>query len=236
LASKATGYPLAFVAAKLGLGISLPEIQNAVTKKTQACFEPSLDYIVTKIPRWDLSKFEGVSQEIGSAMKSVGEVMAIGRTVEESFQKALRMVDPAIPGFQPGPKNLSMDQIRQELANPTDKRVFAIAQTLHEGTMDIDEIHNISKIDYWFLYKLEKIVNTWKKLEGVGGGLGSVSRDLMLEAKQMGYSDIQIAQAVPGENSEDAVRESRLAFDIKPLPSRSTPSLLSTPPRRTTCT
>ena len=187
LASKATGYPLAFVAAKLGLGISLPEIQNAVTKKTQACFEPSLDYIVTKIPRWDLSKFEGVSQEIGSAMKSVGEVMAIGRTDEESFQKALRMVDPAIPGFQPGPKNLSMDQIRQELANPTDKRVFAIAQTLHEGTMDIDEIHNISKIDYWFLYKLEKIVNTWKKLEGVGGGLGSVSRDLMLEAKQMGY-------------------------------------------------
>ena len=207
LASKATGYPLAFVAAKLGLGISLPEIQNAVTKKTQACFEPSLDYIVTKIPRWDLSKFEGVSQEIGSAMKSVGEVMAIGRTVEESFQKALRMVDPAIPGFQPGPKNLSMDQIRQELANPTDKRVFAIAQTLHEGTMDIDEIHNISKIDYWFLYKLEKIVNTWKKLEGVGGGLGSVSRDLMLEAKQdPSLGLVQVRGRVPGNWLGDEVR------------------------------
>lgn len=128
LASKATGYPLAFVAAKLSLGITLPEIQNSVTKSTQACFEPSLDYIVTKIPRWDLAKFQGVSTEIGSAMKSVGEVMAIGRTWEECLQKAMRMVDPSIEGFQLRKRYQKEEALKYELTNPSDQRIYAIAQ------------------------------------------------------------------------------------------------------------
>jgi carbamoylphosphate synthase large subunit len=146
LASKATGYPLAFVAAKLCLGLPLTEVQNSVTKKTQACFEPSLDYVVTKIPRWDLTKFIGVSKEIGSAMKSVGEVMGIGRTIEESMQKAMRMVDPAVPGFQPHDRFETMEDLIHELEVPTDRRVFAIAQALHEKTLSVSEIHDITKI------------------------------------------------------------------------------------------
>ena len=216
LASKATGYPLAFVAAKLSLGIPLTDVQNAITKKTQACFEPSLDYIVTKVPRWDLAKFEGVSQEIGSAMKSVGEVMGIGRTIEESFQKALRMVDPSVAGFQPKKHKMTVEELRHELAVPTDKRVFAIAQALHENSLTIDEMHDISKIDYWFLYKCERMVNTWKKLEQVDC-VSNLSHSLMLEAKQMGYSDKQIAEAVQGSNTEDDVRGSRLGYNIKPF-------------------
>lgn len=208
---------MAFVAAKLSLGMPLTEVQNAITKKTQACFEPSLDYIVTKIPRWDLAKFEGVSQEIGSAMKSVGEVMGIGRTIEESFQKALRMVDPSVKGFQPKAKKMTLEELKHEIEIPTDKRVFAIAQALHEGSLTIDEIHDLSKIDYWFLYKCERMVNTWKKLEKVEGGVGALDRELMLEAKQMGYSDIQIAEAVPGGHDEDEVRKARMGFDVKPF-------------------
>ena len=216
LASKATGYPLAFVAAKLSLGIPLPEVQNAVTKKTQACFEPSLDYIVTKVPRWDLGKFENVSKEIGSAMKSVGEVMAIGRTVEESFQKALRMVDPSYPGFQ---KTLTFtkDELLKELAKPTDKRVFAIAQALHEESLTVDEIHDITKIDHWFLRRCENIVKTWKKAESAGS-LQAIDSGLMTEIKQRGYSDVQVTNMLGmSKSDEDAVRSHRKGMGIEPV-------------------
>jgi carbamoyl-phosphate synthase (ammonia) len=214
LASKATGYPLAFVAAKLCLGIPLTEVQNAVTKKTQACFEPSLDYIVTKMPRWDMGKFEGVSTEIGSAMKSVGEVMGIGRTMEESFQKALRMVDPAIKGFQPR-YEYTMDELKQELAVPTDRRVYAIAQALYEKSLTVDEIHEITKIDHWFLRRLENIVKTWDKMTETS--LQDMSLDLVKEAKLNGYSDIQIGEAVKGGASEDDVRSKRIEAGIVPV-------------------
>ena len=215
LASKATGYPLAFVAAKLSLGIPLTGITNAVTKKTQACFEPSLDYIVTKIPRWDMSKFEGVSTQIGSAMKSVGEVMGIGRTVEESFQKALRMVDPSVKGFQKRMRFHTMEELKEELAVPTDKRIYAIAQALHEKTLTVDEIHEITKIDHWFLRRLENTVKTWDKMEHLS--LGDVSDELMLEAKQMGYSDVQIAGILKDNPSEDEVRQKHISAGIKPF-------------------
>lgn len=214
LASKATGYPLAFVAAKLCLGIPLTEVQNAVTKKTQAAFEPSLDYIVTKIPRWDMSKFEGVNKEIGSAMKSVGEVMGIGRTVEESFQKALRMVDPSIRGFQPKFRYETMEDLLQELSVPTDRRVYAIAQALHEKTMTVEEIHDITKIDHWFLRRCENIVKTWDKLEPLT--LDDVTEDMMLEAKKMGYSDVQLSNILKDNPTEDAVRAKRKGYGIKP--------------------
>ena len=165
LASKATGYPLAFVAAKLALGIPLNEVQNAVTKKTQACFEPSLDYIVTKIPRWDMSKFEGVATNIGSAMKSVGEVMSIGRTMEESLQKAIRMVDPSNPGYSPKFK-FTHEELLTELKAPTDRRIFAIAQAMYEKSLSVAEIHDITKIDHWFLRRCENIVKTYDAMAG----------------------------------------------------------------------
>ncbi len=212
LASKATGYPLAFVAAKLCLGLPLDSVQNSVTKKTQACFEPSLDYIVTKIPRWDMSKFEGVSTQIGSAMKSVGEVMGIGRTTEESLQKALRMVDPSIKGFYPKYK-YTMDELKEELAVPTDRRIYAISQALYEKSMTVEEIHDITKIDHWFLRRCEAIVKTWDKMNG--SSLDSLSDDIMLEAKKHGFSDVQIAETV-GSN-EDDVRTKRVAAGIKPF-------------------
>ena len=214
LASKATGYPLAFVAAKLCCGLPLTEVTNAVTKKTQACFEPSLDYIVTKVPRWDMAKFQGVSKEIGSAMKSVGEVMGIGRTVEESFQKALRMVDPSVPGFGPKGRFESMDALKRELEVPTDRRVFAIAQALHDKTMTVSEIHDITKIDHWFLRRLEDIVKTWDKMEGYN--IESMTDDVLLEAKKMGFSDIQIADCLQGTPSEDDVRAIRIKAGITP--------------------
>lgn len=216
LASKATGYPLAFVAAKLALGLPMTDVKNAVTKKTQACFEPSLDYIVTKIPRWDMSKFQGVSTQIGSAMKSVGEVMGIGRTVEESMQKAMRMVDPSVPGFQPSSiKGFdSMDELKKELDVPTDRRVFAIAQALHEKTMTVDEIHDITKIDHWFLRRLEAIVKTWDKMEAVS--INEMTDDLMREAKKMGYSDVQISSCLKGNPSQEQVREKRVNAGIVP--------------------
>ena len=215
LASKATGYPLAFVAAKLCLGIPLTEVINQVTKKTQACFEPSLDYVVTKIPRWDMSKFEGVSTEIGSAMKSVGEVMSIGRTIEETLQKAMRMVDPSVPGFEPKHTYETMEDLKKELEVPTDRRLFAIAQALHEKTLSVAEIHEITKIDHWFLRRLEAIVKTWDRMELTT--LNDMSHELMLEAKKNGYSDIQIARAVKGGSDEDTVRQKRIGMGIEPV-------------------
>jgi carbamoyl-phosphate synthase (ammonia) len=214
LASKATGYPLAFVAAKLCLGLPMTEVINQVTKKTQAAFEPSLDYIVTKIPRWDMGKFQGVSRQIGSAMKSVGEVMGIGRTMEESIQKALRMVDPSIAGFQPKYRFETLSELKQELKFPTDKRIYAIAQALHEKTLTVNEIHEITKIDHWFLRRLENIVKTWEKLETTT--LDEMSHDLMLEAKKMGYSDQQIAACLKGDYKEDDIRKKRIGFGILP--------------------
>ncbi|GAX13177.1 carbamoyl-phosphate synthase [Fistulifera solaris] len=215
LASKATGYPLAFVAAKLCLGIPLTEVINSVTKKTQAAFEPSLDYIVTKIPRWDMSKFEGVNQEIGSAMKSVGEVMGIGRTMEESIQKALRMVDPSNPGFSMKNRYETLSELKRELAVPTDKRIWAIAQALHEKSLTVSEIHDITKIDFWFLRRLEDIVKAWDEMETVT--IDELSDDLMLHAKKMGYSDQQIANCLKGATTEMQVRQKREAAGIVPF-------------------
>jgi carbamoyl-phosphate synthase large subunit len=209
LASKATGYPLAYTAAKIGLGHSLPELPNAVTKTTTANFEPSLDYIVTKMPRWDLSKFQHVKRDIGSAMKSVGEVMSIGRTFEESFQKAIRQVDPKFVGFQ-GDKFDNLDAV---LANPTDRRWLAVGQAMLHENYSVDRVHELSKIDKWFLYKLQNLVDCTREMEAVGS-LENLKRDLVLKAKKMGFSDKQIANAV--KSDEDSVRAHRLSMDIHP--------------------
>ncbi|KAF4978048.1 hypothetical protein FZEAL_5513 [Fusarium zealandicum] len=209
LASKATGYPLAYTAAKIGLGHTLPELPNAVTKTTTANFEPSLDYIVTKIPRWDLSKFQHVKRDIGSAMKSVGEVMAIGRTFEESFQKAIRQVDPRFVGFQ-GDKFEDLDF---ELQNPTDRRWLAVGQAMLHENYSVDKVHDLTKIDKWFLYKLQNIVDCTRELEAAGG-LQNLKKDQVLSAKKMGFSDRQIAMAV--KSTEDEVRAYRLSFNIHP--------------------
>ena len=215
LASKATGYPLAFVAAKLCLGIPMTEVRNSVTKKTQACFEPSLDYIVTKIPRWDMIKFENVSTEIGSAMKSVGEVMGIGRTMEESIQKAMRMVDPSIPGFEPKYTLATLEDVKKELEVPTDRRLYAIAQAMHQKTLTVDEIHDLTKIDHWFLRRLENTVKTWDKLQTAS--LDTIDVNLMTEAKKNGFSDIQIIRALKGEYTEDDVRQKRIQLGVTPF-------------------
>ena len=209
LASKATGYPLAYTAAKIGLGHSLPELPNAVTKTTTANFEPSLDYIVTKIPRWDLSKFQHVKRDIGSSMKSVGEVMAIGRTFEESFQKAIRQVDPKFVGFQ-GDKFADLDF---ELQNPSDRRWLAVGQALLHENYTVDRVHELTKIDKWFLHKLMNIVNCTKEMQSVGS-LGGLKKDLVTKAKKMGFSDRQIANAVG--STEDKVRALRLEYGIRP--------------------
>ncbi|EON64154.1 carbamoyl-phosphate synthase arginine-specific large chain [Coniosporium apollinis CBS 100218] len=209
LASKATGYPLAYTAAKIGLGHTLPELPNAVTKTTTANFEPSLDYIVTKMPRWDLSKFQNVKRDIGSSMKSVGEVMAIGRTFEESFQKACRQVDPKFLGFQ-GDKFDDLDDV---LRNPTDRRWLAVGQAMfHEG-YSVDKVHDLTKIDKWFLYKLQNIVDCTHELEDIGSLFG-LKKELLMKAKKMGFSDKQIAKAVG--SSEDNVRARRKSFGIRP--------------------
>uniref|UniRef100_A0A060THU6 Carbamoyl phosphate synthase arginine-specific large chain n=1 Tax=Blastobotrys adeninivorans TaxID=409370 RepID=A0A060THU6_BLAAD len=209
LASKATGYPLAYTAAKIALGYTLPELPNAVTKTTSANFEPSLDYIVTKIPRWDLSKFQHVKRDIGSSMKSVGEVMAIGRTFEESYQKAIRQVDPSFVGFQ----GAQFDNLDEVLANPTDRRWLAVGQALlHEG-YSVDKVHELSKIDKWFLHKLMNIVNMQKKLESIGSLYG-LTHDIILDAKKLGFSDKQIGLAVGA--TEDEVRARRTGFGIRP--------------------
>uniref|UniRef100_A0A3P9LNV5 Carbamoyl-phosphate synthase [ammonia], mitochondrial n=2 Tax=Oryzias latipes TaxID=8090 RepID=A0A3P9LNV5_ORYLA len=215
LASKATGYPLAFVAAKLALGIPLPEIQNAVSEKTTACFEPSLDYIVTKIPRWDLDRFQGMSREIGSAMKSVGEVMAVGRTFEESIQKALRMCHPSVDGFVPQLplKKAWADthDLQQELAVPSSTRIFSLAKALHQG-MSVGEIHQLTAIDKWFLHKLQRITHLEHHLKTYKSS--TIPRELLLKAKQDGFSDKQIGRILGG--NETGTRELRLAYGIRP--------------------
>ena len=193
LASKATGYPLAFVAAKLGMGYGLFELNNSVTKTTPAFFEPALDYVVCKIPRWDLSKFRGVNRELGSSMKSVGEVMAIGRTFEDAIQKGLRMIGQGMHGFTEN-KALHVDDLDAALSAPTDKRIFAIAQAMYEG-YSIDRIHALTRIDRWFLQRLENIIQTDARLRRVES-LDKLDADLLRRAKQHGFSDFQIARAI----------------------------------------
>ena len=193
LASKATGYPLAFVAAKLGMGYGLFELKNSVTKTTSAFFEPALDYVVCKIPRWDLSKFRGVDKELGSSMKSVGEVMAIGRTFEEAIQKGLRMIGQGMHGFVEN-KELEIDNIDEALREPTDKRVFVISKAMHRG-YTIDQIHNLTKIDKWFLYKLKHIIDIDEALKKCTS-VNVLDRELLRTAKVYGFTDFQIARAV----------------------------------------
>ncbi len=201
LASKATGYPLAFVAAKLGLGYGLFDLKNSVTKETSAFFEPALDYIVCKIPRWDLGKFHGVRREIGSSMKSVGEVMAIGRTFEEAIQKGLRMIGQGMHGFV-GNRAGYTENLDQALAEPTDKRIFAIAEALHRG-YTIERIHQLTKIDRWFLHRLHKIYATNSLLSGYDS-LPQIPATLLRTAKQQGFSDFQISRAVLKDTMIDA--------------------------------
>ena len=196
LASKATGYPLAFVAAKLGLGYGLHEIKNSVTKVTTACFEPALDYVVCKIPRWDLGKFEGVSKLLGSSMKSVGEVMSIGRTFEEAIQKGLRMVGQGMHGFVGN--NIHIPDIDEELVNPTDKRIFAIAEAFDRG-YTVERVHEMTRIDNWFLERLQRIHRLKDELSRYTW-LSGVHAALLKEAKQMGFSDFQIARLVMKED------------------------------------
>jgi carbamoyl-phosphate synthase large subunit len=219
LASKATGYPLAFVAAKLGIGYGLHQLKNSVTKNTTACFEPALDYIVCKIPRWDLNKFKGVSHLIGSSMKSVGEVMSIGRSFEEVIQKALRMIGQGMHGFT-GNLKLDFRDIENELAEPTDMRIFVIAEALEKG-ISVDRIHELTKIDKWFLYKLENIINIKNELCEFDA-LESVPEELFLQSKIYGFSDFQIARHVLKSNSINInkdllkVRELRKSLGIIP--------------------
>ena len=193
LASKATGYPLAFVAAKLGLGYGLFELKNSVTKTTSAFFEPALDYVVCKIPRWDLSKFRGVDRELGSSMKSVGEVMAIGRNFEEAIQKGLRMIGQGMHGFVEN-KELEIDNIDEALREPTDKRVFIISKAMHKG-YTINQIHDLTKIDKWFLYKLKHIIDIDETLKACKS-VNVLDKELLRTAKIYGFSDFQIARAV----------------------------------------
>ncbi|EEB05400.2 arginine specific carbamoyl-phosphate synthase Arg4 [Schizosaccharomyces japonicus yFS275] len=209
LASKATGYPLAYTAAKIALGHTLPELPNAVTKTTTANFEPSLDYIVTKIPRWDLAKFQYVNREIGSSMKSVGEVMAVGRTFEESLQKALRQVDPSFKGFMPMP----FRDLDKALTVPTDRRFFAVAEAMLNQGYSIDKIHELTKIDKWFLGKLSNLAAVYNELREIGSLYG-LNRDVLLRAKKHGYSDAQIAELVGSTELEVRARRKRL--DIHP--------------------
>ncbi len=223
LASKATGYPLAFVAAKLGLGYGLFELKNSVTRTTPAFFEPALDYVVCKIPRWDLGKFHGVSRELGSSMKSVGEVMAIGRTFEEAMQKGLRMIGQGMHGFVgSNTKEIPADELDKALKAPTDTRVFAISQALHAG-YTIEQIHVLTKIDCWFLDKLQSIVRTSQRL-GEVAAIDKLPYELLLRAKRQGFSDFQIARFVladkgvkAGDKEALAVRSQRKQQGIIPV-------------------
>ena len=217
LASKATGYPLAFVAAKLGLGYGLFELKNTVTKSTSAFFEPALDYVVCKIPRWDLSKFHGVERELGSSMKSVGEVMSIGRTFEEAIQKGLRMIGQGMHGFVEN-KELKIADIDKALREPTDKRIFVISKAMRAG-YTADLIHSLTKIDKWFLYKLQYIMETSKELHTYNA-LQSVPSALLHKAKRQGFSDFQIARAIGEDDVEQGalkVRAHRKALGILPV-------------------
>lgn len=220
LASKATGYPLAFVAAKLGLGYGLFDLKNSVTKTTSAFFEPALDYVVCKIPRWDLGKFHGVDRELGSSMKSVGEVMAIGRTFEEVIQKGLRMIGQGMHGFVDN-KELKIEDVEAALKEPTDKRIFVIEKAFNAG-YTIDQIHDLTKIDCWFLQKLYKIHQTDKELHACTS-INVLGNDLLRKAKVRGFTDFQIARAVGMEQEMDiekailAVRARRKQAGILPV-------------------
>ena len=220
LASKATGYPLAFIAAKLGLGYGLFDLKNSVTRTTPAFFEPALDYCVCKIPRWDLGKFHGVSRELGSSMKSVGEVMAIGRTFEEAIQKGLRMIGQGMHGFCEN-KELVIKDIDAALKAPTDTRIFVISKAFRAG-YSVDDIHNLTRIDKWFLSRLKNVLNTAEELES-HTDLEGISPELMRMAKQQGFSDFQIARAVWKHNRNDLeqasneVRAFRLKQGIYPV-------------------
>ena len=220
LASKATGYPLAFVAAKLGMGYGLFELKNSVTKTTSAFFEPALDYVVCKIPRWDLSKFRGVDKELGSSMKSVGEVMAIGRNFEEAIQKGLRMIGQGMHGFVEN-KELKINDLDAALREPTDKRVFVISKAMHKD-YSVDQIHNLTKIDKWFLEKLKHIIDIDEALKKQN--INTLDRDLLREAKVYGFTDFQIARAIGLENEIGnmhkaalLVRNKRKFYDILPV-------------------
>jgi carbamoyl-phosphate synthase large subunit len=220
LASKATGYPLAFVAAKLGLGYGLHQLNNQVTKVTTAAFEPALDYIVCKIPRWDLNKFSGVSKNLGSSMKSVGEIMSIGRSFEEAIQKGIRMVGIGMHGFVANKEEITIEQIDEELVRPTDRRIFAIAEAFNKD-YSVDDIYEKTKIDRWFLQKLHNIHTTKNKLEAVNS-LPSLDDSLLLQAKKEGYSDFQIARLVLKSTNKEInndllkVREWRKSKNILP--------------------
>ena len=221
LASKATGYPLAFVAAKLGMGYGLFELKNSVTRTTSAFFEPALDYVVCKIPRWDLSKFRGVDKELGSSMKSVGEVMAIGRNFEEALQKGLRMIGQGMHGFVEN-KELEIEDIDAALREPTDKRVFVISKAMHRG-YTIDQIHDLTKIDKWFLQKLKHIIDIDEELKRCTS-INVLYRELLRTAKVYGFTDFQIARAVGLEkevgNMHKAtliVRNLRKSFGVLPV-------------------
>ena len=220
LASKATGYPLAFVAAKLGMGYGLFDLKNSVTKTTSAFFEPALDYVVCKIPRWDLSKFHGVDKELGSSMKSVGEVMAIGRNFEEAIQKGLRMIGQGMHGFVEN-KELEIPCIDEALREPTDKRVFVISKAMHQG-YTVDQIHELTKIDCWFLNKLKHIIDIDEKLKR--HNINTLDTDLLREAKVYGFTDFQVARALKLEkeypNMHQAslvVRNLRKRYGILPV-------------------
>ena len=222
LASKATGYPLAFVAAKLGLGYGLFDLKNSVTKTTSAFFEPALDYVVCKIPRWDLGKFHGVDRELGSSMKSVGEVMAIGRTFEEAIQKGLRMIGQGMHGFVEN-KELQIADVDKALREPTDKRIFVISKAMRAG-YTVDQIHDLTKIDKWFLDKLMNIMQTSKELHEWGNNhklLSQLPNELLYKAKRQGFSDFQVARAIGYEGDmEDAIldiRKHRKSVGIVPV-------------------
>ncbi|MDR1936928.1 MAG: carbamoyl-phosphate synthase (glutamine-hydrolyzing) large subunit [Tannerellaceae bacterium] len=220
LASKATGYPLAFVAAKLGLGYGLFDLKNSVTKTTSAFFEPALDYVVCKIPRWDLGKFHGVARELGSSMKSVGEVMAIGRTFEESIQKGLRMIGQGMHGFVENTE-LVLQDTDKALNEPTDRRIFVISKAFHAG-YSIEQIHDLTKIDKWFLQKLHNIILTAEALESAHT-IAGIPDSLFRRAKEQGFSDFQIARAVfkdkmtDTENAGLQVRQERKNRGILPV-------------------
>ena len=221
LASKATGYPLAFVAAKLGLGYGLFELKNSVTKTTSAFFEPALDYVVCKIPRWDLSKFRGVDRELGSSMKSVGEVMAIGRNFEEAIQKGLRMIGQGMHGFVEN-KELEIADLDEALRDPTDDRVFVISKAMHRG-YTIDQIHELTKIDKWFLYKLQHIIDIDEALKRCKS-VNVLDKELLRTAKVYGFTDFQIARAVGLENELGnmtkaglVIRQLRKTYGILPV-------------------
>jgi carbamoyl-phosphate synthase large subunit len=210
LASKATGYPLAYIAAKLALGFGLTDLKNSITKTTMACFEPALDYIVVKIPRWDLKKFKHVSTRIGSGMKSVGEVMAIGRSFEEALQKALRMLDIGVIGLA-GNDHLFFENLKEELRYPTDERIFAIEQAFDEG-YTVDDVHELTHIDKWFLYKLRNIRDIEVAVKQYANGI--CPKGTLLDAKRAGFSDIQISRALHCD--EDDVRQMRKNYGLDP--------------------